>query len=526
LESLQGRYQMIYQQLQTAYVTHRWVRLITILILLVYVTILYWLPGGFPPPAWRLLLQVIPTLPDLWAMQGIALAVPLIGLVLFSLSLLVLWSLLFVIGVKMAMHWWKELRTHASEWQEAEQMIRVRQRTTPVTQQQGAWGTQQRLTPTVTHAFGQPAMTSPSTRMSSQESFTPSQIQSSGRPVVLSAQPHFVKYNGSSMHLSVSNALLPSELPLVKEQHAPMPYSAHNRPADASGERPEEDTLTLPPMSAPYEATHLDEGASRQQGNAVRLLVGVGSDAGRVRSHQPNEDTVLTMQETRKTGTGQFPVGLFAVADGMGGHADGQQASQTTIQLLRDTVRPALWSNEADDVACIELLHLGIQRANTALYQHNQKQEWMGTTITAALVFGATAHIVNVGDSRTYLYRPSQGLTRITRDHSVVEELAEAGIITRDDVYTHPKRNQLCRCLGDNETVELDTFTVPLQHGDVLLLCSDGLWEMVRDPDIEQIIAASASHAEALATMLIQAALNRGGADNVSVVVVCVTQPA
>src|SRR3982751_5229585 len=98
---------MIYQQLQTAYVTHRWVRLITILMLLVYVTILYWLPGGFPPPAWRLLLEVIPTLPDLWAMQGIALAVPLIGLVLFSLSLLVLWSLLFVVGVKMAMHWWK-----------------------------------------------------------------------------------------------------------------------------------------------------------------------------------------------------------------------------------------------------------------------------------------------------------------------------------------------------------------------------------------------------------------------------------
>ncbi len=95
-------------------------------------------------------------------------------------------------------------------------------------------------------------------------------------------------------------------------------------------------------------------------------------------------------------------------------------------------------------------------------------------------------------------------------------------MITPDDIYTHPKRNQIYRCLGERASIEVDTFVVPLRSHDILLLCSDGLWEMVRDEDMEKIIASSATHPSQIASMLVQAALSRGGADNVSVVVVYV----
>jgi serine/threonine protein phosphatase PrpC len=98
--------------------------------------------------------------------------------------------------------------------------------------------------------------------------------------------------------------------------------------------------------------------------------------------------------------------------------------------------------------------------------------------------------------------------------------MVESGAITRDEVYTHPKRNQIYRCLGEKASVEADTFVEELHPGDVLLLCSDGLWEMVRDGDMQKIIESSASHPSQTSSMLVQAALSRGGADNVSVVVV------
>jgi serine/threonine protein phosphatase PrpC len=227
------------------------------------------------------------------------------------------------------------------------------------------------------------------------------------------------------------------------------------------------------------------------------------------------------VQETRVTDEGALPLGLFVVADGMGGHANGEQASQLVVQTMRETILPTLRSTEADEMVCADMLHLGVQRANAVLYERNQQQyAMMGTTLTAALVFGTRMYVVSVGDSRTYLYRPSQGLTQITRDHSIVAELVALGAITPDDIYTHPKRNEVTRCLGDQVEVAIDTFIVSLQRGDLILLCSDGLWEMVRDPDMEHIIAPAPRDVEHLAALLIRAALNRGGDDNVSVILV------
>ncbi|HKF37051.1 MAG TPA: SpoIIE family protein phosphatase, partial [Ktedonobacteraceae bacterium] len=143
---------------------------------------------------------------------------------------------------------------------------------------------------------------------------------------------------------------------------------------------------------------------------------------------------------------------------------------------------------------------------------------------TVALLWGTTAYIANVGDSRTYIYREADGLTQVTQDHSTVARLVKRGAISVDDIYTHPKRNEIYRSLGNSPTVEVDTFTVTLRPGDILLLCSDGLWEMVRDAEIEEILRTSASFCSQLCAMLVQAALNRGGKDNISVIAVGVRE--
>jgi serine/threonine protein phosphatase PrpC len=267
-------------------------------------------------------------------------------------------------------------------------------------------------------------------------------------------------------------------------------------------------------------------GASRgvhTEQPVLTLRVGSQLDPGIRRKDRPNEDTLLVSQgimPSASASTLSKPFALLIVADGMGGQAHGQEASRLAVQSLAAYVSGSLGSQPSKPEDLLPLLTAGVQYANQLVYQHNREQrDEMGTTMTAALVMDTTAYVAHVGDSRLYLYRHPTGLGQITRDHSVVAKLMAAGVIAPEDIYTHPMRNRIYRSLGEQASTEVDGDAVPLAAGDILLLCSDGLWEMVRDQQITAILTTPRPHPSETAHALVQAALAGGGEDNVSVIV-------
>ncbi len=255
----------------------------------------------------------------------------------------------------------------------------------------------------------------------------------------------------------------------------------------------------------------------------LALHIGSHQDPGLRHKDRPNEDTLFIMQGTMPAtspSTLPIPFVLLVVADGMGGLGHGRTASRLAVRSLVEYVSGSLSTQRKAPKSWLALLSAGVESANQAIYERNRQQQTvMGTTMTAVLVIETTAYIVHVGDSRLYLYRKPTGLAQLTHDHSVVAALVAAGIIAPDDIYTHPRRNQIYRSLGDEATVEVDAATVPLAVGDILLLCSDGLWEMVRDQQLAAILTASFSAPTDTAHALVQAALAGGGGDNVSAIV-------
>src|SRR5205807_8576602 len=156
-------------------------------------------------------------------------------------------------------------------------------------------------------------------------------------------------------------------------------------------------------------------------------------------------------------------------------------------------------------------------QANRVVYERSLRQHLgMGTPLMAVLRRETTASVAHVGDSPLYRYRPPTGLAQITRDHSVVAALVTAGIIAPDEIYPRPHRNQLYRSLGEQATVDVETTTLALAAGDILLVCTDGLWEMVRDQQLAAILTTPLPTPMDTAHALIQAALAGRGADNVS----------
>ncbi|ASJ03497.1 hypothetical protein A3L09_09605 [Thermococcus profundus] len=211
---------------------------------------------------------------------------------------------------------------------------------------------------------------------------------------------------------------------------------------------------------------------------------------------------------------------LLAVADGMGGHLAGEVASKTAI----DTLREILQRKKLADPA--EVLRDAIIEANRKIYEmghdpaHPERYN-MGTTLTAAVVRGDTATVANIGDSRTYLIKPGGTIQRLTKDHSLVQELVDKGEITEEEARRHPQKNVITKALGIEPEIKIDEGDIKkvnLQEGDYLLLCSDGLTDALRDEEIASTLLAAPSLEEA-AKMLIEKAYAYGSNDNITVVI-------
>ncbi|HEY4387783.1 MAG TPA: protein phosphatase 2C domain-containing protein [Ktedonobacteraceae bacterium] len=538
------------------YNNNRWFRLLAGVALCVSAGLLLWASGGFPPWAWRFLFQVLGQFSALWGAHGAAMLVPLLGLILLSLALFILWAVLLLSAVTMVQHWWRDYhaRQHFSEdlheaEQMAEQMVwqEVARQAQPVEKAafQAQWQPEVERQPRTAPLMQQPehAQTVPlmSQNEQTQQPYAVARASRPARAAVGGASVSTYTQSRPSVPprprpAATTGNLAPYREPLRLVPREPEPIVEPEPELDYETlfeiEHPLIET-TQPRLlhSAPLEDVHTDtlqeEAHTEELESALRLVVGIGLDPGIARKHKPNEDNLFAIQAMRAGKHGPHPVGLFVVADGMGGHADGQEASKLAIQVISDAIVPALLQVEADEDSFANLLKEGVHRANLALYRRNRElPEMMGTTLTATLVVDDQAYIANVGDSRTYLYRPLEGLKQVTRDHSLVARMVEDGVITRDEIYTHPRRNQIYRCLGERATVEVDSFAIDLCPDDVLVLCSDGLWEMVRDAAIQDVIAASVAHPAQISSMLVQSALSRGGADNISVVVIGVVRPS
>jgi PPM family protein phosphatase len=292
---------------------------------------------------------------------------------------------------------------------------------------------------------------------------------------------------------------------------------------------------------------------------ALRLIAASKTDVGKQREQNEDSCYYQIIEDDRQAS------GLFVVADGMGGYHAGEVASRIAVETIRDSLqsmlgptssRPTVPLNrdsrkrnkrksipngsaaateesadsqvtqELGESLAVEhyasLLQNSISKSSAKVVEYGTEHveaQGLGSTVTAALIVEGLAFVANVGDSRTYLLRDGE-LKRVTHDHSLVARLVEAGQIQPDDVYDHPSRNLIYRSLGAGKAeVDVDVFTENLRPGDALLLCSDGLWEMVRDPQMLNILNEVQDPAEAC-DLLIQRANENGGEDNITAVLV------
>jgi serine/threonine protein phosphatase PrpC len=292
----------------------------------------------------------------------------------------------------------------------------------------------------------------------------------------------------------------------------------------------------------------------------LKLIAADKSDVGKQR--EQNEDCAYKRVESSEDGD----LGLFVVADGMGGYKAGEVASKLAIDTIRERLDPlfkpvpdqptikldvealqkALNGNAVSpdslppspsrhvtnklpststSIFVEKCLKSAVEDANAAIVRYGERQSHargLGSTVTVALVQNDHLYIANVGDSRTYLLR-NNVLEAVTKDHSLVAKLIESKQITQEDAYTHPQRNLIYRSLGaGHKSVEVDIFHEVLHPGDKLLLCSDGLWEMVRHQELVKILSEHTSP-QIICDKLIERANVCGGEDNITAIVVLVS---
>jgi len=268
----------------------------------------------------------------------------------------------------------------------------------------------------------------------------------------------------------------------------------------------------------------LPEGATRPlppetviSSSNEHLTFGQSTDVGMVRNN--NQDSALSYFFTSRSADQRPDFGLFIVADGMGGHHDGEKASALATRTVAAHVTNNVYlpllngDNDADRPPITEAMISAVQKANTDIISGVPEG---GTTMTAVAVIGDLAYVAHVGDSRVYLIT-KDGLEQITRDHSLVQRLIELDQLTREEADDHPQKNVLYRALGQSEALEVDALTRRLPPNSRLLICSDGLWNLVEEKDIVEITMGHNNPQEAC-DKLVALANKRGGTDNITAV--------
>ncbi len=222
-----------------------------------------------------------------------------------------------------------------------------------------------------------------------------------------------------------------------------------------------------------------------------------------------NQDYVFCSESP----VGKFP-NLFIVADGMGGHNAGDYASRYCVEYFKQRIE------ESESELVISSMEAALKETNASLIKIAKERaelEGMGTTIVVATIFDKEMYVANVGDSRLYVV--GQSMRQITVDHSLVEAMVRTGELDRDQARVHPIKNVITRAVGANEHLEPDFFEVSLKEGDVVLMCSDGLTNMLEDEEIEKIIRES-DCLETASRILVDRANQNGGKDNIAVVII------
>jgi serine/threonine protein phosphatase PrpC len=243
------------------------------------------------------------------------------------------------------------------------------------------------------------------------------------------------------------------------------------------------------------------------------LEVASATHPGKVRSH--NEDSIAADAE----------VGLAVLADGMGGYNAGEVASGIAVAMIAAELKKALADNKADaldDSSAERLLGEHAMKANAAIYQAAQNQaqySGMGTTLVVALWYDNRMAVGHIGDSRLYRLR-GDVLEQVTRDHSLLQEQIDSGMITREQARYSQNKNLVTRAVGIDPEVDAELHTYPVQPGDIYLLCSDGLSDMVTDEDIQHTLSSLRANLPLAAEHLVQQANDNGGRDNISVILV------
>ena len=242
--------------------------------------------------------------------------------------------------------------------------------------------------------------------------------------------------------------------------------------------------------------------------------IGMLTDVGQVRT--VDEDSILAADLSFGVNSESSKFLLLAVADGMGGHAKGEEASKIALNAIARAVIPDLLNN----TPFTKILEKGIQNANQDILDYtaeNPEASGMGTTSVCAVVKDNQIHLANVGDSRAYRVSDDE-ICRVTKDHSYVQALIDEGEITEEQAREHPRKNEITRAVGIMPSIEVDTMKLTLDSDESLLLCCDGVIAHLSDDDIHKIIRGS-SDPQTACQEIVDMANERGGSDNISLII-------